>query len=94
MDINRREFLKGTAWMGAAAVVAGCMSAKIADFGGGESMPTHAAYRFVAFNVWGDFFGNPVFERDERQLAILKSHDPDFIGLQEMTSNFWKSRMM
>ena len=94
MDINRREFLKGTAWMGAAAVVAGCKSAKIADFGDGESMPTHAAYRFVAFNVWGDFFGNPVFERDERQLAILKSHDPDFIGLQEMTSNFWKSRLM
>ena len=36
MDINRREFLKGTVWMGAAAVVAVCMSAKIADFGGGD----------------------------------------------------------
>ncbi|MCQ2389429.1 MAG: Gfo/Idh/MocA family oxidoreductase [Kiritimatiellae bacterium] len=26
MDTNRRDFLKGTAWMGAAAVAAGCMS--------------------------------------------------------------------
>ncbi len=27
MDTNRREFLKGTAWMGAAAALSGCMSA-------------------------------------------------------------------
>ena len=39
MDTNRREFLKGTAWMGAAAVAAGCMSAKNATCcGAGGSM--------------------------------------------------------
>ena len=58
------------------------------------SFHAFAGYRFVAFNVWGDFFGNPVSERDERQYEILKGHQPDFIGLQEMTPNFWKSRLM
>lgn len=39
MESNRREFLKGTAWMGAAAVAAGCMSAGNAPgFGAGGSM--------------------------------------------------------
>ena len=39
MNANRREFLKGTAWMGAAAVAAGCVSAKNAPgFGVGGSM--------------------------------------------------------
>ncbi len=44
MSTNRREFLKGTAWMGAAAVAAGCMSAKQAPgFGMGGSMFGFAA---------------------------------------------------
>ena len=44
MGTNRREFLKGTAWMGAAAVAAGCMSAKQgAGFGVGGSMFGFAA---------------------------------------------------
>ena len=39
MNTNRRDFLKGTAWMGAAAVAAGCMSAKQGPgFGVGGSM--------------------------------------------------------
>ena len=58
------------------------------------SLHAHAADRFVAFNIWGDFFGNPVHERDVQQADILKGHDSDFIGLQETTPNFWKSRLM
>ena len=50
--------------------------------------------RFLAFNIWGDFFGNPVHERDLQQLAIVKGHDPDIVGLQEVTPNFWKSRLI
>ena len=34
MDTNRREFLKGTAWMGAAAVAAGCLGRRGSFFGG------------------------------------------------------------
>ena len=29
MNTNRRDFLKGTAWMGAAAVAAGCVSVSL-----------------------------------------------------------------
>ena len=44
MDTNRREFLKGTAWMGAAAIAAGCISAKNAPCcGAGGSMFGFAA---------------------------------------------------
>ena len=40
---NRREFLKGAAWMGAAAVAAGCMSraAGVGGIGGGAGAPMH-----------------------------------------------------
>ena len=51
-------------------------------------------YRFVSFNIWGDFFGNPPEERDVQQVNVLKGHNPDFIALQEVTANFWKSRLI
>ena len=43
MNQNRREFLTGAAWMGAAAVAAGCMSRKSAmcGLGGGVGAPMH-----------------------------------------------------
>jgi endonuclease/exonuclease/phosphatase family metal-dependent hydrolase len=53
-----------------------------------------ARYRYVTFNVWGDYFGNPPAERDVQEAALLKRLDPDFIALQEMTANFWKSRLV
>ena len=40
---DRREFLKGTAWMGAAAVAAGCMSKGGLGLGGGGMMTNFAA---------------------------------------------------
>ena len=52
MDTNRREFLKGTAWMGAAAVAAGCMSAKSAPCcGAGGTMFGFAAKPFKKIRV-------------------------------------------
>ncbi len=53
-----------------------------------------APYRFVTFNIWGDYFGNPPNERDAREASILENLNPDFIALQEMTANFWASRLM
>ena len=41
------------------------------------------AYRFVSYNVWGDYFGNPPEERAKLQLAVLQERNPDFIALQE-----------
>ena len=53
-----------------------------------------ARYRYVTFNVWGDYFGNPPAERDVQEAALLRKLDADFIALQEMTANFWKSRLI
>ena len=53
-----------------------------------------APYRYVTFNIWGDYFGNPPQERDAREASILKNLNPDFIALQEMTANFWASRLI
>ena len=59
------------------------------------SLATLAApYRYVTFNIWGDYFGNPPNERDAREASILKDLNPDFIALQEMTANFWVSRLI
>ncbi|MBR3223039.1 MAG: Gfo/Idh/MocA family oxidoreductase, partial [Kiritimatiellae bacterium] len=43
MKQNRREFLTGTAWMGAAAMAAGCMSraSAVSGLGGGAGAPMH-----------------------------------------------------
>ena len=53
-----------------------------------------SSYSFVSFNIWGDYFGNPPHERDVQQAEILKSHNPDFVALQEMTGTFWNSRLV
>ena len=43
MEQNRREFLTGAAWMGAAAMAAGCMSkgSVVSGIGGGAGAPMH-----------------------------------------------------
>ena len=51
------------------------------------------AYRFVSYNVWGDYFGNPPEERAKLQLAVLQERNPDFIALQEYTPNYWISSL-
>ncbi len=56
------------------------------------------SYRFLSFNVWGEYFGNPVEERDLREGLLIKSWDADFVGFQEVTDwggekGFWNSRL-
>ena len=51
-------------------------------------------YQFVAFNIWGNYFGNPPEERAPQQAAILNEYAPDFIALQEMTADFWASELI
>ena len=41
MDNTRRDFLRGTAWMGAAAIAAGCRSGGLGLFGGTDGAPMH-----------------------------------------------------
>ena len=58
-----------------------------------EQASSKPQYRFVAFNIWGDFFGNPPHERDMQEAAIVRKWNPDFFGMQEVTATFWKSRL-
>ena len=38
-----------------------------------------APYRYVTFNIWGDYFGNPPQERDAREASMLKNLNPSFV---------------
>ena len=51
MDYNRREFLKGTAWMGAVAFAAGCTGTKGLGFGEGGKMAAYADKPFAKLRV-------------------------------------------
>ena len=51
MKTDRREFLKGAAWMGAAAAVVGCSTTKGFGFGDGGSMATFADKPFKKLRV-------------------------------------------
>ena len=48
---NRRDFLKGAAWMGAAAAVVGCSTTKGFGFGAGGSMAEYADAPFKRLRV-------------------------------------------
>lgn len=49
--------------------------------------------KFMSFNIWGDYFGNPPCERDLKQARYLKRTAPDVVAMQEVTPAFWKSRL-
>lgn len=49
--------------------------------------------RFLSFNIWGDYFKNPVEEREGGVERSIRKYAPDVISLQEVTPNWWASRM-
>lgn len=49
--------------------------------------------RFLTFNVWGDYFNNPVAEREAGVEATILNSRADVITLQEVTPNWYKSQM-
>ena len=53
---------------------------------------SHAApLRFLSFNIWGDYFKNPVEERQAGVESVILGHKPDLVSLQEVTPNWWAS---
>ncbi len=52
-----------------------------------------ADLRMLSFNIWGDYFQNPVAERDLAIAAIILRYQPDVVALQEVTANWWTSRL-
>ena len=54
--MNRREFLKGTAWMGAAAFAAGCQLNRL-GFGEGGQMQNYVYRKLMGKRVRVGFIG-------------------------------------
>ena len=52
-----------------------------------------APLKFMTFNIWGDYFGNPVGEREAGVEAAILKEMPDVVSLQEVTPNWYKSPM-
>jgi endonuclease/exonuclease/phosphatase family metal-dependent hydrolase len=49
--------------------------------------------RFLTFNIWGDYFNNPVAEREKGVEATILNSRADVVALQEVTPNWYKSQM-
>lgn len=49
--------------------------------------------KFLSFNIWGDYFNNPVSEREAGVEATILKSRPEVISLQEVTPNWYKSPM-
>ena len=49
--------------------------------------------KYMAFNIWGNYFGNPVCERDLKQVGYVLRNAPDLVGMQEAMPEFWGSRL-
>ena len=63
------------------------------DYGAHEAKKVGADLSIMTFNIWGDYFGNPPAERDLKEADVVLRHRPDIVALQEVTPNFWKSRL-
>ena len=53
-----------------------------------------APMKFLSFNVWGDYFKNPVNEREAAIESTIRKYSPDVVALQEMTPAWWESPML
>ena len=50
-------------------------------------------FKYITFNIWGPYFGNPVCERDLQIAKYVIDEEPDLIGFQECEKEFWRSRL-
>ena len=56
-------------------------------------LPKAPPMRFMTFNIWGDYFKNPVAERDAGVAEVIVREKPDVVALQEVTRNWYESRL-
>ena len=38
--------------------------------------------RIMSFNIWGDYFGNPVNEREDGIGRVISVYSPDILSMQ------------
>ena len=72
------------------AAVAAALAAGAADL---ASDTAEAPLKFMTFNIWGDYFSNPVKERRAGVEATILKDMPDVVSLQEVTPNWYKCPM-
>ncbi len=58
-----------------------------------SSTAESAPLKFLTFNIWGDYFKNPIEEREAGVEAAILKESPGIVALQEVTPNWWKSPM-
>lgn len=47
--------------------------------------------KFMTFNIWGPYFGNPVCERELKLASNILRNEPDLLALQESEIDFYAS---
>ena len=65
---------------------------QLACLGNGDAA-VRGELKYMAFNIWGNYFGNPVCERDLKQVGYVLRNAPDLVGMQEAMPEFWSSRL-
>ena len=55
--------------------------------------PKAPTLRFMTFNIWGDYFKNPVEEREADVWTVIRRHAADVVALQEVTDTWRKSKL-
>lgn len=49
--------------------------------------------RIMSFNIWGDYFGNPVTEREALIGDVIARYQPHILGMQEATASWNRSKL-
>ena len=50
--------------------------------------------RIMTSNIWGDYFNNPVEDREKLLFDVFDRYKPDILGLQEMSKSWYESNLL
>ena len=87
--ISRRNFVR----FGTATLAVSPTSPMVARSCTTVPAAQNTPLKFLTLNIWGDYFGNPVDERESAMEAAILKDAPDIVSLQEVTPNWWASPM-
>lgn len=49
--------------------------------------------RIMTSNIWGDYFNNPVEDREDLLYDVFMRYQPDILGFQEVTKSWYGSKL-
>lgn len=50
--------------------------------------------RIMTSNIWGDYFNNPVEDREKLLFDVFDRYKPDILGLQEVNKSWYESNLL